>query len=205
MVTPIVDDLPLSPITPIQLGLDDQFQFNCHKGIACFNKCCQNIDIQLTPYDILRLKNHMNLSSQAFLHLYTVPFEMDAHGVPGVKLKTAGDESTACQLLTPEGCGVYADRPSACRYYALGLVSMRKTGSTVDEDNYFVVKEDHCLAHDEPKMQTVRQYRQDKVWIYMTSSIVSGARLFLKNVLVGQPLERHRYVRCSCSLWPATM
>lgn len=162
MATPIVDDLPQSPIMPVQLGLDDQLQFDCHKGIGCFNKCCQNIDIQLTPYDILRLKNHLGLSSQEFLHLYTVPFEMDAHGVPGIKLKTAGEESTACQLLTPEGCGVYEDRPSACRYYALGLVSMRKTGSSIDEDNYFVVKESHCLGHNEPKVQTIRQYRKEQ-------------------------------------------
>ena len=158
----IVDDLPQSPIKPVQLGLDDQFKFNCHKGIACFNKCCQNIDIQLTPYDVLKLKTHLGISSQEFLHLYTVPFEMDAHGVPGIKLRTAGEESTVCQFLTPEGCGVYEARPTACRYYALGLVSMRRTGSNVDEDNYFVVKEPHCLGHEEPKTQTVREYRAEQ-------------------------------------------
>jgi len=38
-----------SPIIPVQLALHDKFQFRCHKGIACFNKCCENIDILLTP------------------------------------------------------------------------------------------------------------------------------------------------------------
>jgi hypothetical protein len=65
-------------------------------------------------------------------------------------------------FLTAEGCGVYADRPSACRYYALGLLSMRKKDSSTDEDSYFVVKEDHCLGHQEPKTQTVRDYRKEQ-------------------------------------------
>ncbi len=40
----------------VVFGPEDSFQFNCHKGIACFNKCCENIDIMLAPYDVLRLK-----------------------------------------------------------------------------------------------------------------------------------------------------
>lgn len=151
---------PQSPVVPVQLGLDDTFQFNCRKGISCFNKCCQNIDITLTPYDILRLKNRLQLGSKEFLHLHTVPFEMDGHGVPGIKMKTKGEDSTACQFLTEEGCGVYEDRPSACRYYALGLVSMRKFGSSTDEDFYFTVKEEHCMGHVESVTQTVRDYRK---------------------------------------------
>jgi len=153
--------LPKSPITPIKLDLDDEFQFSCHKGIACFNKCCQNIDITLTPYDVLRLKNHLGLKSIEFLHKYTVPFEMDGHGMPGLKMKTH-DDTTACQFVTADGCSVYADRPSACRYYALGMMSMRAKDSPTDEDHYFVVSEDHCLGHLEPKTQTIRAYREDQ-------------------------------------------
>ncbi len=155
------DTLPQSPITPVRLNLDDNFQFACHKGIGCFNKCCQSIDIPLTPYDILRLKARLGVSAREFLFRHTVPFEMDGHGVPGLKLRTK-DESTQCPFLTEEGCGVYEDRPTACRYYALGLMSMRKKDSPIDEDSYFVVKEDHCLGHDEPAVQTVRAYRESQ-------------------------------------------
>ncbi|MHB1950025.1 MAG: YkgJ family cysteine cluster protein [Acidiferrobacteraceae bacterium] len=150
-----------SPIQPVKLELQDRFRFRCHKDIACFNKCCESIDITLTPYDILRLKTRLGISSQEFLHRYTVPFEMDGHGVPGVKLRTR-DDTTACQFLTPDGCGVYEDRPSACRYYALGLMSVRKKDSPVDEDMYFVVKEPHCLGHFEDQVQTVAEYRQEQ-------------------------------------------
>ncbi|MHB1586196.1 MAG: YkgJ family cysteine cluster protein [Acidiferrobacteraceae bacterium] len=161
MTDPLSSLIHSSPIQPTKLELKDQFRFRCHKDIACFNKCCESIDITLTPYDILRLKTRLGISSQEFLHLYTVPFEMDAHGVPGVKLKTR-DDTTACQFLTPDGCGVYDDRPSACRYYALGLMSMRKKDSPVDEDVYFVVKEPHCIGHFEDQVQTVADYRHEQ-------------------------------------------
>ena len=152
---------PASPILPMQLNLDDQFQFRCRKGIACFNKCCENIDILLTPYDIVRLKNQFGITSREFIDSYTTDFAMDSHGTPGLKLATKPG-SAACINLTPEGCGVYEDRPAACRYYALGLVSMRRKDSPTDEDSYFVVKEAHCLGHHEPVVQTVRDYRRDQ-------------------------------------------
>jgi hypothetical protein len=155
------DPSPVTPVQPVQLGPDDSFQFSCHKGIACFNKCCQNIDIMLAPYDVLRLKRRLGLKSRDFLDSFTRDFAMDGHGMPGLKLATKM-ESPACVFLTPEGCGVYEDRPSACRYYALGLLSMRKKDSPTDEDSYFVVKEDHCLGHQEPKTQTVRDYRKEQ-------------------------------------------
>jgi Fe-S-cluster containining protein len=154
-------DAPRSPILPVQLGLDDKFQFRCHKGIACFNKCCENIDIMLTPYDIVRLKNRFGMSSRAFIDEYTTDFAMDGHGMPGLKLRTQAG-SNACVNLTADGCRVYQDRPAACRYYAMGLVSMRKKDSPLAEDGYFVVKEAHCLGHDEPVVQSVRDYRREQ-------------------------------------------
>jgi Fe-S-cluster containining protein len=153
--------MPANPVIPVQLNLDDKFQFRCHKGIACFNKCCENIDILLTPYDIVRLKNRLGITSREFIDAYTTDFAMDGQGTPGLKLATKPG-SAACVNLTPEGCGVYEDRPAACRYYALGLVSMRKKDSPTDEDSYFVVKEEHCLGHQEPVVQTVRDYRRDQ-------------------------------------------
>ncbi|MGC2517810.1 MAG: YkgJ family cysteine cluster protein [Burkholderiales bacterium] len=161
MSNDIHDPKPSSPIEPVQLGPGDAFQFRCRKGIPCFNKCCENIDIMLAPYDVLRLKRRLDLSSREFVDGYTRDFQMDGHGMPGLKLATK-EESNACVFLTPDGCGVYTDRPSACRYYALGLLSMRKKDSPTDEDSYFVVKEDHCLGHFEPATQTVSEYRREQ-------------------------------------------
>jgi len=158
MADDIKDPAPVSPVQPVQLGLEDTFRFRCHKGIPCFNKCCENIDIMLTPYDIVRLRRRMGIDSREFIDRYTTDYQMDGQGMPGLKLARK-EASTACVFLTPEGCGVYEDRPSACRYYALGLLSMRRKDAGDAEDSYFVVKEDHCLGHFEPHEQTIREYR----------------------------------------------
>jgi len=73
---------PANPVIPVQLNLDDKFQFRCHQGIACFNKCCENIDILLTPYDIVRLKNRLGISSREFIDAYTTDFAMDGRALP---------------------------------------------------------------------------------------------------------------------------
>lgn len=146
-----------SPINPVELTLDSEFQFHCHKNISCFNECCRNIDITLLPYDIQRLKRRAKIPSSEWVGRYTVPYPMDAHEMPGLKLVTKPG-STACVFLTEEGCSVYEDRPTACRYYALGSMGVRKQGAAEVEDIYFVVREPHCKGHEEPRSLTVREY-----------------------------------------------
>ena len=53
---------PSSPVLPAQLDETHVFHFRCYKGIDCFNACCRSIDIMLTPYDILRLKQHLGMT-----------------------------------------------------------------------------------------------------------------------------------------------
>jgi uncharacterized protein len=155
-----LDDIPFeSPVVPQKMTNEDTFNFRCHKGVSCFNECCKAIDITLTPYDILTLKNLLKIDSRQFLATYTVPFELDGHGMPGVKLKTVGD-TTQCAFLTEEGCGVYEGRPVSCRYYALGLMSMRGIDQPIDENYYFIVNEPHCKGHEEDFEQTIGNYRK---------------------------------------------
>ena len=157
----INDPVPSSPVEPVQLGEADTFRFRCHQSIACFNKCCENIDILLTPWDIVRMARHFGITTREAIDRYTVDFPMDGKGMPGLKLARK-EGATACAHLTPDGCGIYADRPAACRYYALGTVALRKKDSAVVEDSYFVVKEAHCLGHAEPHEQTIAQYRAEQ-------------------------------------------
>ena len=147
-----------SPMVPVYLGENDKFTFNCYPGISCFNECCRNIDIVLTPYDVLRLKNNLGIATTEFIANFANFYEVDAHGLPGLKLKTKEDLKT-CTFLTEEGCAVYEDRPTACRYYALGNMAMRKKDSAEVELGYFVVKEDHCKGHYEDNEQTISEYR----------------------------------------------
>lgn len=155
-------DVPFeSPVVPEMLSGDTQLQFRCHKDVACFNACCKNIDIQLTPYDILRLKTRLKMGTAEFLPQYTYAYDMDAQGLPGVKFKPV-EGGTACQLMTDKGCSVYENRPTACRYYPLGLMSMRKADESVDTQGYALVSEEHCLGHKEDQTQTVDEYRADQ-------------------------------------------
>jgi Fe-S-cluster containining protein len=159
--SPLENLSPNSPIQPVKLSLDDTIQFRCHKDIACFNECCKRIDILLTPYDILRLKKRLGINSTEFLQQYTVPYEMDGDGMPGVKIRTA-DDNPACPFLSEDGCSIYEDRPTVCRYYALGLMSMHLQNSSTDEKAFFLIKEDHCLGHQEPRTITVKDYCKEQ-------------------------------------------
>jgi Fe-S-cluster containining protein len=150
-----------SPVEPTQLAEDASIQFRCHRDVACWNACCSNIDITLTPYDILRLKNRLDLSSGEFLQKYTVPYEMDQDGMPGVKLRPVAG-GRACQFMKPEGCGVYEDRPTACRYYPLALLSVRRSDEFTDRAAYAMVKEPHCLGHQEDRVIAIHDYRAEQ-------------------------------------------
>jgi Fe-S-cluster containining protein len=153
--------IPGSPVVPNQLSGDTVIQFRCHKGIDCFNACCRNIDIMLTPYDIIRLKQRLGITSTEFLREYTYPFEFAKDSVAGVKLKPV-EGGTACQFMTDEGCSVYADRPTACRYYPVGLLSTRRQDENVDRVSYALVQEDHCHGHFEDRKITIDDYRREQ-------------------------------------------
>jgi Fe-S-cluster containining protein len=185
-----IKDSPFEgPVQPTRLGLDDTIRFQCHRGIACFNQCCQNIDIQLTPYDVIRLKQRLGMTSREFLDEYTWPFEMDHHGMPGVKFKPV-DKGTACRFVTEEGCSVYEDRPAACRYYAMGHMTMRKQGSVNVEDIHFRVKEDHCLGHNELRTVTVRDYRKEQGIDQYDELTAHWRRLVLKKRSAGPTIGK---------------
>ena len=156
-------DIPFntSPVLPETFGAEKEIQFECKKGISCWNACCSNIDISLTPYDILRMARRLELSTTEFLRDYTVPYEMEKDGIAGVKFRPV-ENGTACRFMRAEGCDVYTDRPTACRYYPVALLSMRKQDEYVDRDSWALVKEDHCKGHAEPRRLTIADYRKDQ-------------------------------------------
>ena len=60
-------------IPPVRLGYNSRFTFKCHPGVSCFTLCCRGINIILTPFDIIQMKNRLGLSSHEFLAIYTEP------------------------------------------------------------------------------------------------------------------------------------
>ena len=59
-----------SEIIEIQLG--ETFHFDCNNQVRCFNDCCRDLTQLMTPYDIVRLKNNLGLSSSVFLDRFTL-------------------------------------------------------------------------------------------------------------------------------------
>ncbi len=152
---------PNSPVVPTMLADTHVIKFSCHKGIGCWNACCSNIDISLTPYDVLRMKTRLGITSTEFLKEYTVPYEMEKDGIAGIKFRPV-EGGTACRFMKPEGCDIYSDRPTACRYYPVALLSMRKQDEYVDRDSYAIVEEEHCKGHLEQRPVSIADYRKEQ-------------------------------------------
>jgi Fe-S-cluster containining protein len=97
----------------------------------------------LTPYDIIRLKKRLHLSSGAFLDRHTTVSTDRLSGLPVVKLKMQTDETRRCPFVSPGGCVIYEDRPGACRLYPLGRACLEDFQNQ-SKEYYFTVKEAHC-------------------------------------------------------------
>ncbi|MEK7817610.1 MAG: YkgJ family cysteine cluster protein [Actinomycetota bacterium] len=152
------------PVEPVMLKPESRLKFRCHPGIECYTRCCSNIDILLTPYDIIRLKNRLETTSEDFLKLYTRAEVDEKSNLPHVFLKMLDNEEKACPFVTREGCTVYSDRPATCRYYPVGQATHRieKDGETVNEEFYVLVREEHCLGFKEEKEWTIDAWRRDQ-------------------------------------------
>lgn len=159
-----------SSIEPQKLTLDSHLKFRCHPGVKCFTACCGGIKIVLTPYDILQLTQRLGIPPHEFLHKYTQPTYLEKTDMPGVMLKLR-EEDNKCPFVTPEGCTVYTDRPTACRYYPVGMADFHEGGSkdadgnenvSKEEKFFFIVREDHCKGFEEDKEWTVREWRADQ-------------------------------------------
>ncbi len=143
-----------------RMGPGDSFTFTCNRSLDCFTRCCADVSIVLTPYDVLRLKKALGIDSSEFLDKYTLsPFTQEQK-FPTVILRMH-PETKRCPFVTEQGCRVYADRPWACRMYPLG-VAEPKNPSPADHAFHFLVEEDLCHGHGQGPSCTVRQWLVDQ-------------------------------------------
>lgn len=149
-----VTERPGSIFQPLE---NDCFGFACHPRVACFNECCARLTLTLTPYDILRLKNRLGISSAGFLDEYTETGVEEKRRFPSVQLKMSDQEGRPCPFVSANGCTVYEDRPGACRIYPLGRGSARG-----GREIFFLVKEGHCRGFDEERNWTREEWMSDQ-------------------------------------------
>ena len=175
----------LTPITR-----KDPFHFECSPDVPCFNECCRDLNQFLTPYDIVRLKNHLGLPSAEFLAQYTSQHIGPESGLPIVTLRPKEGQERICPFVSPRGCMVYANRPSSCRIYPLvrGLARSRESGEVTEQ--FMVLQEPHCLGFGASRKQTANQWMQgQEIETYNAINDQLLKIISLKNQLKPGPLD----------------
>jgi Fe-S-cluster containining protein len=136
-----------------KLHSNDAFSFSCSKELECFNLCCRDINLFLTPYDILRIKRRLKIPSYEFLRTYTFPLFPEEVGHPVILMKMVPDETKNCPFVCSEGCLIYDDRPWSCRSFPLEPVSESP------DAEFELVKRDFCLGFSSNKNHTIKKWR----------------------------------------------
>jgi len=151
-------------VEPVERTLDSKFKFRCYKDISCFNKCCRHTNMLLTPYDILRIKKRLGLSSGEFLEKYTSIHIDEKSSHPFAVLQMLDDEEGKCPFLAAEGCSIYEDRPANCRYYPVGKGLMMKDSEKGPrpEEFYFFIREPNCLGYEEDQEWSIEEWRVEQ-------------------------------------------
>ncbi len=180
------------------LDISDKVKFSCHKEITCLNKCCRDVNIFLTPYDIIRLKNILGINSQDFLDKYTLsPFSKEQK-IPIIVLKLKG-KNKACPFAGKEGCEVYADRPGACRMYPVTENSHDIYNKT--KKPFQLIKDKFCLGHKENRTISISDYLHEQgVGKYNEMLEYFNKIISHKNIIDGTALNEQKigmfYMAC---------
>ena len=135
----------------------DPLRFACHPGVACFNECCRELDLALSPYDVLRLRKALGMRSGSFLEKYIIISREEGQTFPLCYLTMIDDGRASCVFVTEKGCQVYGDRPGSCRVYPIGRgVFIGKNGTI--EESLALVHEQHCQGFTEERCQLCAEY-----------------------------------------------
>ncbi|MEW6410744.1 MAG: YkgJ family cysteine cluster protein [Nitrospirota bacterium] len=189
-----------------RLSLNDKFKFSCHKGLTCFNTCCSDINIFLTPYDVLRMRRATVLSSGEFLKRYAIPLLGD-EGLPLVVLKMIEDENKSCPFVTQDGCRIYEDRPWSCRMYPIFPASSERRLNNQrpsKEEEFWIEEKPSCLGfmehfHESSHFCEVRDevlpFKEEKQWTIEVWKKDQGIDIYDKMNESYKEITLHDYFR----------
>ena len=145
-----------------ELGPGQSFRFRCHPGVPCFNACCGDLNLMLTPFDVMRLRRRQRLPSREFIAAHADQFAAPDTGLPLLRLRMVeGVPGRPCPFVRAAGCSVYTDRPGACRTYPLGRAArVGEDGGVLEQ--FFIVREDHCRGFEEDAPWTSAHWLADQ-------------------------------------------
>ena len=152
-----IDNLP-----GIRIKDADTFCFRCHPDVACFNRCCRNLNLFLYPYDVLRLKQALQISSDAFLDRYVDIVKRPSNYFPEVLLRMTDNREKTCPFLTDAGCAVYHHRPDTCRTFPIEQGLLFDAAQNKDQSVFFYRPPDFCLGRHEHQEWTIPDWIEDQ-------------------------------------------
>lgn len=134
-----------------------RFSFGCHPNVTCFTECCRELELALTPYDVLCLCKELQMSSAEFIDRHAVVEQEEKSGFPVLYLGMIDDGRASCPFITASGCRVYKSRPGACRAYPVGRGVTEDANGKVHEI-HVLVREEHCQGFLEPQSLSVAEW-----------------------------------------------
>jgi Fe-S-cluster containining protein len=177
----------------IPVSLSDPMPFVCGPDNVCFNDCCRDLNQVLTPYDVLRLKNNLQMPSRTFLQAYTIRQTGPTSGLPVVSFRFDPSFGHACPFVTEAGCSVYPDRPGSCRLYPLARAISRSRQSGEIQEYYALIQEDHCKGFKVKEPRTVGQWLSgQKVEAHNRNNDKLMELIQLKNRIMPGPLTQEQ-------------
>ncbi|RJP94233.1 MAG: YkgJ family cysteine cluster protein [Desulfobacteraceae bacterium] len=191
----LVETDNLSGIRGRMIKDTDTFTFRCHPAVSCFNKCCRNLNFYLNPYDIIRLKQSLNIPSDAFIDNYTDIVLRPGHHFPDVLLRMADNPEKTCPFLTDGGCRVYPDRPHTCRAFPVEHGLYVDAGKNATRLVHFFRPPEFCEGQHEDTVWTLKTWEADQEAAFynqMTAAWANVMRLFQANPFGGQGPESQK-------------
>jgi uncharacterized protein len=152
-----------------RLSETSSFCFGCHAGLDCFTDCCSDVNIVLTPLDVLSLARATGLGTHEFLEEHTLtPITKELH-LPVVMLKMAPAPGKRCPFVraaSPDaaatGCSVYDARPWACRMYPVATAIPPARAGVEPQPEHFLLKDAFCHGHGTGQTWKVSEWQRDQ-------------------------------------------
>jgi len=145
-----------------RLEAGSSFCFDCQPKLDCFTRCCSDVNIVLTPADVLGLARRIGLGTREFLERHTLnPITRELH-LPVVMLRMGPAPEKRCPFVTAQGCSVYEARPWACRMYPVGMGLPPARPGVEPQPAWFLFEDEFCHGRGEPRTWTVESWQRDQ-------------------------------------------
>jgi hypothetical protein len=172
-----IDSNTINQIPGTRIKQKSHFNFQCNPDVSCFNLCCRNLNLFLYPYDVLRLKNNLNITSSQFIDQYTDIVMREESFFPDVLLKMTENQEKTCPFLSESGCQVYPDRPDACRTFPIEMGIQYSETTKQDEPVYFFRPPDFCKGVETNKSWTIDTWSTDQAVVPYHRMTIQWAKI----------------------------